>query len=153
MVDINELLPRERTPRHYRDLAGDPRIDQEGLRTLAVSGFAFVRVAVAENPRADAATLATIPIDDLDVYTRNGLLVILARHRNADRALLLDLLRRAVRLLNEPNQRPYAFVLALAGRAELSRTEVLTLIRQPNSARRMNSAVVRCLDSRDPAAD
>ena len=47
MVDINELLPRERTPRHYRDLAGDPRIDQEGLRTLAVSPHSFVRVAVA----------------------------------------------------------------------------------------------------------
>ncbi|MFI1994704.1 hypothetical protein [Actinoplanes sp. NPDC020271] len=151
MVDIYELLPRERTPGHYRDLALDPRIDQEGLRTLAVSGFPFVRAAVAGNPRADARTLATIRLDDLDKYTRNGLLTTLARHQNADRALLLDLLRWAVWLLNQPNTRPYSLMLTLAGRAELSRAEVLTVTKQPNSSRRMSNRVARALDERGSA--
>lgn len=143
MADLDDLLPRERTPRHCRDLAGDPRADQAVLRTPAVSPYPFVRAAVAGNPRAEARTPAAIPLDDLSDYARNGLLRTVAEHENADRALLLDVLARAVRLLNAPGNRPYSPALALAARMELGRDEVLALTRQPNSSSRMNSGVAR----------
>lgn len=47
MAGIDDLLPRERTPADYLRLVGDPRLGQEGLRTLAASPYSFVREAVA----------------------------------------------------------------------------------------------------------
>lgn len=141
MVDIYELLPRERTPVHYRDLVNDPRIDQEGLRTLARNPFSFVRSAVAESPRSDATTLAAVCLDGLDRWTRNSILIATARHPNADRSTLLGVLRATRALLNQPGERPFAAALALARRTELGETEVLELLDQPNASRRMARGV------------
>ncbi|GAA1658714.1 hypothetical protein [Actinoplanes couchii] len=150
MVDIYELLPRERTPVDYRDLASDPRIDQEGLRQLGRNPFSFVRSAVAQSPLADATTLAAVSLDGLDRWTRNSILAAIARHHNADRAALLGVLRETCALLHQPDERPFAAALALARRTELSETEVLHLIDQPNASRRMARGVRRALAEREP---
>jgi len=75
VVDINELLPRARSPRDYLNLFTDPRVDQEVLRALAASPYSFVRKAVAEHQLADAQTLAALlPAEDLDRWDRCCLL-------------------------------------------------------------------------------
>ncbi|XVV13072.1 hypothetical protein ACQP2X_01570 [Actinoplanes sp. CA-131856] len=148
MVDIYELLPRERTPVDYRDLVDDPRIDQEGLRQLGRNPFSFVRSAVARSPRADATTLAAVSLDGLDRWTRNSILLATARHHNADRSTLLKVLRDVRALLNQPGERPFAAALALARRTELSAAEVLDLLEQPNASRRMARGVRRALAER-----
>ncbi|MBB4748986.1 hypothetical protein [Actinoplanes lobatus] len=150
MVDIYELLPRERSPVDYRNLVSDPRIDQEGLRQLGQNPFPFVRSAVARSPLADATTLAAVSLDGLDRWTRNSILISIARHHNADRSTLLGVLRKTCALLNQPDERPFAAALALARRTELSEIEVLDLIDQPNASRRMARGVRRALAGREP---
>lgn len=58
MVNLDDLLPRPRTPRDYLDLAADPSIGREVLLALADSEYPFVQIAVAEHPCSDAAVLA-----------------------------------------------------------------------------------------------
>ena len=120
MVNINELLPRSRSPRDYLDLVTDPRTDQDVLRVLATSPYSFVRQAVAEHPLADARTLASLPTDDLDRWDRYHLLATIARHPNTDRMVLCQVLRDTLALLQQRDARPYAAALALAQRPELS---------------------------------
>lgn len=60
VVDIEALLPHACTPRDYLDLVSDPRIDQDGLHTLARSPYSFVRLAVAKDRRANPATLTEL---------------------------------------------------------------------------------------------
>lgn len=150
VVDIYELLPRERTPVDYRNLVSDPRIDQEGLRQLGQNPFPFVRSAVARSPLPDATTLAAVSLDGLDRWTRNSILIAIARHHNADRSTLLWVLRETCALLNQPDGRPFAAALALARSTELSEIEVLDLIDQPNASRRMARGVRRALAEREP---
>lgn len=110
MVDLDELLPRARSPRDYLDLVGDPRTDQTVLRALAASPYPFVRTAVASHRLADATTLAAISTVDLHEWDQQHLLAALARHPNADRVLLVRVLAETVALLQQP---------ALAWRAAL----------------------------------
>ncbi|GAA4609148.1 hypothetical protein BJY16_007186 [Actinoplanes octamycinicus] len=142
-MNLDELLPRERTPVHYRDVVADPRLDREGLRELARSPYPFVRSAVVTCPRADAATLAAVPVDDLDRWTRNSVLRDLARHPNADRPLLLTVLGRTRALLEDLDSRPYAAVLELAARPELTDAEIRALIEMPGASRRVRTAARR----------
>ncbi|WP_328474144.1 hypothetical protein OHA21_14385 [Actinoplanes sp. NBC_00393] len=145
MVHIDELLPRERTPLHYQNLVHDPRIDQEGLRMLAVSAYPFVRSEVARCPQADATTLGAVSLDSLNRWTRNKVLADIAGHPHADRTVLRFVLGEVVASLNQPGGRPFAAALALATRPELTEAEVLTLTQQPNASRRMRRGVRRAL--------
>jgi hypothetical protein len=151
VVDIEDLLPRSRTPRDYLNLVNDPRIDQEGLRVLAGSPYSFVRTAVAGHLQTDAATLAELVVSDLDRWDRNYLLKAVAGHPHADRAVLLRVLQETAALLNQPNARPYAAALRLARRSELHAEEVRVLTRQPGASRRMRRGVRRRLAARTPA--
>lgn len=148
VVGVEDLLPRSRTPRDYLDLVADPRIDREGLRALASSPYSFVRRAIAENLQADAATLAELLTSEPGRWDRNYLLATIAGHPHADRAVLLQVLRETVSLLNQPNARPYAAALALAQRSELDAGEVLVLTCQPGASRRMRRGVRRRLAAR-----
>jgi hypothetical protein len=148
VVDIDELLPGSRSPRDYLNLVTDPRADQAVLRTLAASPYSFVRKAVAEHPHADAQTLAALPTEDLSRWSRNHLLVTIARHPNADRTVLLRVLGETRMLLKQPDGRPYAAALALAQRPELDLAEILTLADQPNASRRMRRGLRRNLAAR-----
>ena len=148
MAGIDDLLPRARTPLDYLNVVADPRLGQEGLRTLAASPYPFVRRAVARCPRSDPATLAAVVIDELDRWTRNSVLAAIAGHPNADRRVLLTILSRTRALLAQPDERPFAAALALAQRSELSPAEVLDLVGQPNSSRRMARGIRRRLSER-----
>ncbi|MEU8656275.1 hypothetical protein [Actinoplanes philippinensis] len=145
MPGINDLLPRERTPADYLRLVDDPRAGQETLRALAVSPYNFVRSAVADSPRADASTMAAIPLADLDPWTRNHILAAIAHHPNADRSTLLQTLHTVAELLEQPGERPYAAALSLARRPELTAAEVLTLAARRNASRRMIRGLRRAL--------
>jgi hypothetical protein len=148
VVEINELLPRSRSPRDYLDLITDPRIDPDVLRLLAASPYSFVRQAVAGHPLADARTLAALSTEDLDRWDRNQLLATIARHPNADRVVLLRVLRETLVLLQQPDTRPYGSVLALAQRTELNPDEILVLVDQPGASRRMRHGLRRRLAMR-----
>ncbi|MEU4621742.1 hypothetical protein AB0G04_17430 [Actinoplanes sp. NPDC023801] len=137
MATFDDLLPPARSPADYLALVGDPRAGQDILRLLAASPYNFVRSAVADSPRADAATLATIRVDDLNCWTRNHILAATARHPNADRSTLLRVLRETRSSLNRPGERPYAAALALARRPELTVQEIETLATCRNASRRM----------------
>lgn len=151
VADIDELLPRSRSPRDYLDLVADPRIGQAVLRALATSPYSFVRQAVAEHPLAEAGTLSALPTDDLDRWDRNRLVATIAQHPNADRAVLLGVLAETLMLLRLPDVRPYACALALAERPELEPFEVSALNDQPGASRRMRRGVRRRLAMRPPA--
>jgi hypothetical protein len=148
VAGIDDLLPRARTPADYRNLVTDPRLGQEGLRTLASSPYPFVRYAVATCPRADSRTLAAVLTDDLDRWTHYSVLAAIARHPNADRPVLLTILSRTRDLLSQLDERPFAAALALARRPELSTAEILDLVDRPNSSRRMARGVRRALADR-----
>jgi hypothetical protein len=152
VVDLDDLLPRLRTPADHRDLVHDPRTGPEVLRVLAGSPYPFVRSAVAACPRADAAALAAVPTDDLDRWTRNEVLLAIARHPNADRAVLLSVLDRTSALLGRPGERPFAAAMALARRTELGAEEVLALTRRPGASSRMTRGVRRMLSERGAMA-
>ncbi|MFD0746093.1 hypothetical protein ACFQ1L_32785 [Phytohabitans flavus] len=151
MADIDELLPRARSPRDYLNLVTDPRVDQEVLRGLAASPYPFVRKAVAAHPLADAQILtALLRTEDLDRWDRCYLLATVAHHPNADRTVLLRVVRQTLALLRQPNGRPYATALALAQRPELDPAEILILAKQQGASHRMRRGLLRNLAARIP---
>ena len=150
MAGLDDLLPRARTPVDYLNVVTDPRLDQDGLRALATSPYPFVRHAVAACPRSDAATLAAVVTEDLDRWTRNSVLAAIAGHPNADRSVLLTILDRTRVLLGRPDERPFAAAIALARRPELNPAEILGLVDQPYSSRRMARGVRRASDGQNP---
>ncbi|BCJ39036.1 hypothetical protein Athai_65390 [Actinocatenispora thailandica] len=147
-MDIEELLPHTRTPRDYLDLVADPRLDRDALRVLARSPYSFVRRAVAQDPRTDAVALTELLVGEFDTWEHNCLLRLVAQHPRADRAVLLTVLTDTADLLNQPDARPYAAAIALAGRPELEPHEVRLVQRQPGASRRMRRGVERALARR-----
>jgi hypothetical protein len=145
VVDVDALLPHARTPRDYLDLVADPRIDQDGLHTLAGSPYSFVRLAVAEDTRTSAATLTELLAGEFDRWDRNHLLRLVAAHPQADRGVLLKVLQETEVLLRQRDTRPYAAVMALAGRRELEPQEVRRLHCLPGASRRLRRGVERAL--------
>ncbi|MER5332058.1 hypothetical protein [Micromonospora sp. NPDC002717] len=145
MPDIDTLLPHVRTPRDYLDLVSDPRIDQDGLHTLARSPYSFVRLAVAKDIRTGAATLTELLGGEFDRWDRHHLLRLVAQHPHADRGVLLKVLQEIEVLLRQPDARPYAAAIALAGRRELKPHEVRRLHGLPGASQRMRRGVERAL--------
>lgn len=141
-MDLDALLPRSRTPRDYLDAATDPRLDLAGLRELAGSPYSFVRLAVARQPRADAAVLAELLTEPLDPWDANHLYRLVAEHPNADRAVLLRVLARTEDLLRS-GSRPYGAAIALAARPELSPDEVDRLRHLPGASPRLRRGLTR----------
>jgi hypothetical protein len=141
-VDLDALLPRSRTPRDYLDAVTDPRLDAAGLRELAGSPYRFVRVAVAQHPRAEAAALAELLTGPLDPWDANHLYRLVAEHPNADRAVLLRVLARTEDLLRS-GSRPYGAAIALAVRPELTPDEVDRLRYLPGASRRLRRGLTR----------
>ncbi|MEU3496825.1 hypothetical protein ABZ747_25455 [Kitasatospora cineracea] len=141
-----------RTPYYYFDLAGTSR-DPAVLRELAGSEYPFVRQAVAANPctRADALFALAARCRDVPAehgpWNDNALLLLLAGHPAADRPALLVVLDAAAARLTAA-ARPYAAVLALAGRPELRPTELLPLGRLPGASARLRGGLRRALADR-----
>ncbi|MEH0937321.1 hypothetical protein [Micromonospora psammae] len=147
-MDIDALLPRARTPRDYLDLVADPRIDRDGLHTLARSPYSFVRLAVAMDMRTSAATLIQLLAGQFDHWDRNHLLRLIAQHPQADRKVLLKVLQETEVLLRRADIRPYAAAIALASRQELEPHLVRRLNDLPGASRRMRRGVERALARR-----
>ncbi|MFJ5886643.1 hypothetical protein [Kitasatospora cineracea] len=141
-----------RTPRYYLDLAGASP-DAAVLRELAGSEYPFVRQAVAANPGTRADALFVLAARCRDVPAEHGpwndgsLLHLLARHPAADRPALLAVLDAAAARL-AAGARPYAAVLALAGRPELRPEELLPLGRLPGASARLRAGLRRALSAR-----
>lgn len=143
MADIDRLLPCPRTPRDYLDLVTDPRVDQDGLHALAHCPYSFVRLAVAKDIRTSTTTLAEMLAGEFDQWERNNFLRLVAQHAHADRGVLLRVLRETEVLLRQPDVRPYAATITLAGRQELEIHEVRRLSGLPGASKRMRRGVAR----------
>ncbi|GLW56050.1 hypothetical protein [Kitasatospora phosalacinea] len=143
-----------RTPSYYLDLAGASQ-DPAVLHELAGSEYPFVRQAVAANPHARADALFALAARCRDVpaehgpWNDNALLLLLAGHPAADRPALLVVLDAAAARLTA-GARPYAAVLALAGRPELHPEELRALGRLPGASARLRSGLRRVLAARRP---
>lgn len=148
MTNIDGLLPHARTPKDYLELVADPRTDQAALGVLARSTYSFVRLAVARDARTSAATLTDLLAGDFTRWDRNHLLRLVAQNPQADRRALLAVLRKTADLLSQPDVRPDAAAIALAGRRELASHEVRSLLRLPGASRRMRRGVERALAER-----
>ncbi|MFC8722309.1 hypothetical protein [Kitasatospora sp. NPDC057198] len=141
-----------RTPRYYLDLANDS-FDPAVLRELAGSAYPFVQRAVAANPHAPAAALLELtalcgrtPVDPL-TWNENHLLLLVARHPAADRAVLsAAVAAAAVRLT--AGARPYQAVLALAEHPGTRPEELLALGRLPGASARLRRGLRRALAAR-----
>jgi hypothetical protein len=147
-VDLAALLPAARSPADYLRVVGDPRLDDSGLGVLAGSPYSFVRIAVAGQQRTSAAHLLRVLDGEYSDWDHNRLLLLVARHPRADRAVLLAVLARAADLLRRPGTRPYAAVIALATRPQLRPEEVRPLGTLAGASRRMRHGLTAALAAR-----
>ncbi|WP_328862876.1 hypothetical protein [Streptomyces sp. NBC_00306] len=119
--------------------------DGHVLRRLAQFPYPFVWIALAENPHTPPAALLELSRARDSVWNDNRLLRLLAEHPGADRIVLRAVLGAVAAKLEE-GERPYAAVLALAGRQELGADEVRRLGRGASS--RLRSRLALRLSSR-----
>ncbi|MER0478081.1 hypothetical protein ABR737_06950 [Streptomyces sp. Edi2] len=128
------------TPADYRELA-DTENDSSVLHRLARSPYPFVWQALAVNPHTAPDTLLELSTARDSTWNDNRLLLLLAEHPRADRTVLQAVLAATAARLAE-GERPYAAVLALAGRTELTTDEVCQL----GSLRGASARLRGCLD-------
>jgi hypothetical protein len=155
-VDIEATMRALHSPVDYRDLASSPHTSDPVLRALADCPYPFVWAALAANPRTPADVLARLSEQHSSTWNDNRLLLLLARHPNADRNVLLKVLGELKTRL--AIGRPYAAVLALAGRAEIDPDEVRLLGILPGASARMRRGLERRIAERhgtaaQPSAD
>ncbi|WP_371675203.1 hypothetical protein [Streptomyces sp. NBC_01276] len=113
------------TPTDYLALAHTER-DSSALQRLAQCPYPFVWQALAANPHTPSAVLSDLSAARDSVWNDNRLLHLLAEHPSADSIVLRAVLDAVAAKLDE-GERPYAAVLALAGRLELEAEEVARL--------------------------
>jgi len=152
-MDIDDLLPRSRTPADYLRVVDDPRLGEAALHGLAASPLPFMRLAVAGQARASAATLLRVLAGDFDRWDRDRLLFVVAGHPRADRAVLLVVLAEVSTMLRKPQWRPYPApaVLALAGRTDLRPEEFRAVANLPGVSRRLRRDLTARLAARETA--
>lgn len=143
-----------RTPAQYRDLAADPGTDDAVLRALAGCPYPFVREALAANPRTPPDVLARLCGQRSSTWNDNRLLLLVARHPHADRAVLLEVLGHLKGRLAAGGSRTYAAVLALADRAAVEPDELSVLASAPGASARLRRGLRRRIAERHgPARD
>lgn len=113
------------TPADYLELA-HAESDSAVLHRLARCPYPFVWQALAANPATAPGTLLELSTAQDSAWNDNRLLRLLAEHPSADHAVLRGV-RDAVAAKLAEGGRPYAAVLALAGRTELAAAEVREL--------------------------
>ncbi|MGQ4719257.1 hypothetical protein ACUN22_36990 [Streptomyces anulatus] len=106
------------TPADYLELA---RAENESavLHRLARCPYPFVWQALAANPSTAPDTLLELSTAQDSVWNDNRLLYLLAEHPGADHTVLRAVCDAVAAKLTA-GERPYAAVLALAGRTELA---------------------------------
>ncbi|WP_405809427.1 hypothetical protein OG524_06525 [Streptomyces sp. NBC_01520] len=113
------------TPADYLELAHAEN-DTAVLHRLSRCPYPFVWQALAANPSTASGTLLELSTAHDSAWNDNRLLRLLAEHPSADHAALRAVLDAVAAKLVE-GERPYAAVLALAGRTELQAAEVREL--------------------------
>ncbi|MEW1690605.1 hypothetical protein ACIQOF_08150 [Streptomyces sp. NPDC091265] len=113
------------TPADYLALARAEK-DSLVLRRLAKCPYPFVWQALAINPHTPPEALQELSAARDSDWNDNRLLRLLAEHPSASPVVLRAVLEAVAARLDE-GERPYAAVLALAGRLELEVDEVRRL--------------------------
>ncbi|MFD0167058.1 hypothetical protein ACFVJH_23355 [Streptomyces decoyicus] len=131
------------TPADYLELAR-AESDSSVLHRLARCPYPFVWHALAANPHTASDTLLKLSTARDSAWNDNRLLRLLAEHPRADHAVLRAVRDAAAAKLAE-GERPYAAVLALAGRMELPAEEVRQLGALRGASARLRSRLDRCL--------
>lgn len=134
------------TPADYLALAGAEK-DGTVLHGLVQCPYPFVWQALAVNPCTPPAALMELSKARDSVWNDNRLLRLLAEHPAANHSVLGAVLDRVAAKL-EQGDRPYAAVLALAGRPELRPDEVKRLGTLRGSSARLRRLIARQLNSR-----
>ncbi|WP_344628047.1 hypothetical protein [Kitasatospora arboriphila] len=134
------------TPADYLHLAHASN-DGAVLHGLVRCDHSFVWQALAANPHTPPAALRELAAARHSTWNDNRLLLLLAGHPAADRAVLRAVLDATAAKLTE-GERPYAAVLALAGRTELDVAEVRRLGTLPGASGRLRSLLRRRLAAR-----
>ncbi|GAA3143411.1 hypothetical protein ACFQ0X_06705 [Streptomyces rectiviolaceus] len=134
------------TPADYLELARTEH-DSAVLHRLARCPYPFVWQALAANPSTSPGTLLELSTAQDSAWNDNRLLCLLAKHPGADRSVLRAV-RDAVAAKLAEGERPYAAVLALAGRTELAAAEVRQLGALRGASARLRSRLDRHLQLR-----
>lgn len=134
------------TPADHLELA---RTESDGaaLCRMADTPYPFVRHALAANPHCPPAALLKLSATRDCVWNDNMLLRLLAGHPRADRTVLRAVLAATARQLAD-GERPYAAVLALAERPELTVEEVAALGTLHGASARLRGRLTRQLGRR-----
>ncbi|MGH4029266.1 hypothetical protein ACQB60_10070 [Actinomycetota bacterium Odt1-20B] len=114
------------------------------LHRLARCPYPFVWHALAANSATAPDTLLELSTAQDSAWNDNRLLRLLAEHPRADRTVLRAVRDAVVAKLAE-GERPYAAVLALAGRTELAAAEVRELGALRGASARLRSQLDRRL--------
>lgn len=147
-VDVEATMRGLHEPGAYRDLASNPGTNDAVLRALADCQYPFVWHALAANPRTPADVLTRLCMQRDSTWNDNRLLLLIARHPHADRDVLLAVLGQLKALLSTCESRPYAAVLALATRAEITPEDVQALALLPGASARMRRGLRRRIAER-----
>ncbi|MFH8485085.1 hypothetical protein [Streptomyces longisporoflavus] len=131
------------TPADYLETARTEH-DRAVLQRLARCPYPFVWQALAANPSTPPGTLLELSTARDSAWNDNRLLCLLAEHPGADRSVLRAV-RDAVAAKLAEGERPYAAVLALAGRTELAAAEVRQLGALRGASARLRSRLDRRL--------
>lgn len=145
-TDDMEALKHLHDGGDYRRLA-ERTSNPDVLRRLAIGEYPFVWHAIADNPAAPTDLLAALAGRRQQVWNDNRLLRLLAAHP----ALTGEALDGLVDLVGDrlrEGDRPYAAVLELARRPELSAERLLPLGRQPGASARLRRGITRALAER-----
>ncbi|WP_290856301.1 hypothetical protein [Hamadaea sp.] len=147
-MDAVATLKGLHSPAEYQDLAHDPETGDEVLRALADSPYSFVWTALAANPNTPRDVLARLCGQRSGIWNDNQLLLLIALHPHADRAVLLEVLDQLRAKLAKRESRPYAAVLAMADRVEIDPAEIWDLGRTPGASARMRRGLRRRIADR-----
>ncbi|MFG2142552.1 hypothetical protein [Streptomyces sp. NPDC048650] len=134
------------TPADYLALART-QSDAAILHRLAGCPYCFVWQALAANPHTPPRTLLELTTARDSSWNDNRLLRLLAEHPRADHVVLRATLHATAAKLAQ-GERPYAAVLALAGRPELEADEVRRLGTLPGASARLRRLLTRKLSAR-----
>lgn len=134
------------TSADYLALARAER-DALALQRLAKCPYPFVWQALAVNPHTPPDVLQELSAARDSVWNDNKLLRLLADHPSANPVVLRAVLEAVAAKLDE-GERPYAAVLALAGRLELETEDVRKLGTLRGASARLRSLLELRLSAR-----